>query len=245
MRLVEIRDLDGPNIFLLQPAIKLELDVTEADLTSDAIATLAAGLEPLAPSDDERAAGTGGLGDLLLAACADLHERSGVEFPEMRWMEMETPGHWSLAFGWERRRFALGVARLLAAAATGEGVDPRADADRLRDLLQADTNDPNDRPGMIRDADRTIPCIAVTGTNGKTTTTRFIAHILRGAGRKVGWTSTVGVFIEGENVLEGTTPAQAGAWRVLREPGLDVAVLETARAASCSAVWPAKATTSA
>ena len=229
MRLVEIRDLDGPNIFLLQPAIKLELDVTEADLSSDAIAALAASLEPLAPSDDERATGAGGLGDLLLAACADLHERAGVEFPEMRWVEMETPGHWSLAFGWERRRFALEVARLLAAAATGEDVDPLAGVDRLRDLLDTDADNPDDRPGMIRDEDRTIPVIAVTGTNGKTTTTRFIAHILRGAGRKVGWTSTVGVFIEGENVLEGDYTGPAGAWRVLREPGLDVAVLETAR----------------
>ena len=41
MRLVEIRDLDGPNIFLLQPAIKLELEVTEADRSRDAIAALA------------------------------------------------------------------------------------------------------------------------------------------------------------------------------------------------------------
>ncbi len=227
MRLVEIRDLDGPNIFLLQPAIKVQVEVTEADLSSDAIAALSARMEPLAPSDDERASGAGGLGDLLLAACADLHERAGVEFPEMRWVEMETPGHWSLAFGWERRRFALGVARLLGAVASGEDVDPRTAAERLRELL--DTDDPDDQPGMIRDEDRTIPVIAVTGTNGKTTTTRFIAHILRGTGRKVGWTSTVGVFIEGENVLEGDYTGPTGAWRVLREPGLDVAVLETAR----------------
>ena len=227
MRLVEIRDLDGPNIFLLQPAIKLELEIGEPDLSSDAIAALAASLEPLAPSDDERAAGADGLGDLLLAACADLHERAGVEFPEMRWVAMEPSGHWSLAFGWERRRFGLGVARLLGAVASGEDVDPRAAAERLRDLL--DTDDPDDRPGMIRDEDRTIPVIAITGTNGKTTTTRLVAHILRGTGRKVGWTSTVGVFIEGENVLQGDYTGPAGAWRVLREPGLDVAVLETAR----------------
>ena len=57
MQLVEIRDLDGPNIFLLQPAIKLELEVSEADRSRDAIAALATSMEPLAPSDDERAAG--------------------------------------------------------------------------------------------------------------------------------------------------------------------------------------------
>ena len=229
MRLVEIRDLDGPNIFLLQPAIKLELEVTEADRSRDAIAALATSMEPLAPSDDERAAGAAGLGELLLAACASLHERAGVEFPEMRWVEMETPGHWSLAFGWERRRFALGLARLLADAATGEDVDLPTGIEHLRELLNPESDDADDRPGMIRDEDRTIPVVAVTGTNGKTTTTRLIAHILRGVGRKVGWTSTVGVFIEGEMVLEGDYTGPAGAWRVLREPGLDVAVLETAR----------------
>jgi cyanophycin synthetase len=229
MRLVEIRDLDGPNIFLLQPAIKLELEVAETDRSRDAIASLATSMEPLAPSDDERAAGTAGLGELLLAACASLHERAGVEFPEMRWVEMETPGHWSLAFGWERRRFALGLAWLLAAAATGEATDLPATIEHLRELLNPERDGADDRPGMIRDEDRTIPVIAVTGTNGKTTTTRLIAHILRGVGRKVGWTSTVGVFIEGEMVLEGDYTGPAGAWRVLREPGLDVAVLETAR----------------
>src|SRR3712207_2502139 len=134
MRLVEIRDLDGPNIFLLQPAIKLELEVAEVDLARDAIAALATRLEPLAPSDDERAAGAAGLGEFLLAACADLHERAGVEFPEMRWVEMETPGHWSLAFGWERRHFALGLAQLLSAAVTGEDVDLPAAIEELRDL---------------------------------------------------------------------------------------------------------------
>ena len=227
MRLVEIRDLDGPNLFLLQPAIKLELALEANDVTADAIATLSTRMEPIAPSDDERAEGAAALGDLLRAACAALHERAGEEPPEMRWVPMETPGHWSLAFGWERRRFALGLAQLLAEAVTAGVADFAGDAARLRDLLSGD--DPDDRPGMIRDADRSIPVVAVTGTNGKTTTTRLIAHILRGTGLKVGWTSTVGVFIEGENVLPGDYTGPAGAWRVMREPGLDVAVLETAR----------------
>lgn len=227
MRLVEIRDLDGPNIFLLQPAIKLELELAEEDVTRAAIAALSARLEPLAPSDDERASGPQGLGDLLLAVCAELHTRAGVASPAAHWVRMETPGHWTLAFSWQRRRFALALASDLAAAASGAAIDlPESIAD-LRSLLTSDA--PDDHPGMIRDSERTIPVVAITGTNGKTTTTRIIAHILRGRGEKVGWTSTVGVFIDGVSVLEGDYTGPAGAWRVMEEPGLEYAVLETAR----------------
>ncbi|MCC7024156.1 MAG: hypothetical protein IT338_15130 [Thermomicrobiales bacterium] len=227
MRLVEIRDLDGPNIFLREPAIKLELDVSPGDLSQEGIAALTERLQPLAPTDDELADGAEGLGALLQEICAGLHERAGVAAPDMRWVAMESPGHWTLAFAWERRRFALDLARSIAGALTGEPLALDATVARLRGLLA--TPAPDDRPGMIRDEDRRIPVVAVTGTNGKTTTTRLIAHILRRTGRKVGWTSTVGVFIEGENVLEGDYTGPAGAWRVLEEPGLDIAVLETAR----------------
>jgi cyanophycin synthetase len=227
VRLVEIRDLDGPNILLLQPAIKVEFAISPKDVEASALADLSARLEPLAPTDDERAEGDEALGDILLAACINLHQRAGVEFPEMRWAPMDTAGLWSLAFGWEHRRFALALARSLAAAVTGEAFDLAETVAHLRDLLLTTAAD--DCPGMVRDADRAIPVIAITGTNGKTTTTRLLAHILRGTGRKVGWTSTVGVFIEGECVLEGDYTGPAGAWRVLEEPGLDIAVLETAR----------------
>jgi cyanophycin synthetase len=227
VRLVEIRDLDGPNIFLLQPAIKVEFAISPGNLTASALADLSARLEPLAPIDDERAEGDEALGEILQAACISLHQRAGVDFPEMRWVPMETEGQWSLAFGWEHRRFAMALAQSLAAAVTNEAFDLSETEGHLRDLLTTTAAD--DRPGMVRDDQRTIPVVAITGTNGKTTTTRLLAHILRGAGRKVGWTSTMGVFIEGECVLEGDYTGPAGAWRVLEEPGLDIAVLETAR----------------
>jgi len=238
MRLVEIRDLDGPNLFLLQPAIKLELAVEALDLGADGITALAARLEPLGVSDDEAdegpAAGGDALGALLGDALVALHERVGEPEPEVVWEALETPGHHALAFGWRRRAFAVAAAELLAALATGEAVpaDLHAAVEALRAPLADRVDDPEDRPHWLRDAERDrrrFPVIAVTGTNGKTTTTRLIAHVLRRTGRRVGWTTTAGVYVEGELVLEGDYTGPAGAWRLFEEPGLDVAVLETAR----------------
>jgi cyanophycin synthetase len=69
----------------------------------------------------------------------------------------------------------------------------------------------------------------VTGTNGKTTTTRLIAHILRTTGLHVGWCSSSGVYIDGVAVVEGDYSGPSGARRVIQDPGVDVGVLETAR----------------
>ena len=226
MRLIEIRDLDGPNLFLLQPAIKLELAADARDRTPEAVARLAARLAPLGISDEERPPGVGAIGALGLAAAAALHARAGQPIPEMMWTELETPGHLVLAFGWEHRRFALALAQLLADVMIGAPID-LVGADQLGGLITAD--DLADRPHLLRNVDRNRPIIAVTGTNGKTTTTRLIAHMLRGVGRRVGWTTTAGVYIEGELVLAGDYTGPSGAWRVFDEPHLDVAVLETAR----------------
>jgi cyanophycin synthetase len=71
--------------------------------------------------------------------------------------------------------------------------------------------------------------IAVTGTNGKTTTTRLLAHIFRLAGQSVGWSSSSGVYINGEEVLTGDYSGPRGAERVLTDPEVDIAITETAR----------------
>lgn len=227
MQLVEIRDLDGPNQFLLQPAIKLAFVVTPDDRTPDAIAALGARLEPLGVDTDDREEGDWPIGELLIAAASLLHERSGRPEPELTWVPLETEHQMALAFGWEHRRFGLEVGRVLAAVATGEPLDLQPALDRLRQLLT--TTEPDDRPWLLRDADRTRPLVGITGTNGKTTTTRMIAHVLRGAGRRVGWATTAGVYIDGELVLDGDYTGPQGAWRVFDEPGLDAAILETAR----------------
>ena len=74
-----------------------------------------------------------------------------------------------------------------------------------------------------------IPIIAITGTNGKTTTTRLIAHILKGSGRTVGFTTTDGTYIQNQQITQGDNTGPVSAQLVLKDPTVDVAVLETAR----------------
>ena len=74
-----------------------------------------------------------------------------------------------------------------------------------------------------------IPIIAVTGTNGKTTTTRLIAHILKGTGRHVGFTTSDGTYLGSRLLNSGDNTGPVSAKMVLQDPTIDVAVLESAR----------------
>ena len=74
-----------------------------------------------------------------------------------------------------------------------------------------------------------IPIATITGTNGKTTTARMVAHILKLCGRHVGLTTTDGVYIDGQLTVKGDMTGPVAARMVLRDPSVDVAVLETAR----------------
>ncbi len=74
-----------------------------------------------------------------------------------------------------------------------------------------------------------IPIAAITGTNGKTTTSRMLAHILKTAGHVVGMTSTDGVYVDGHLSVKGDMTGPVSSEIVLRDPSVDIAVLETAR----------------
>lgn len=74
-----------------------------------------------------------------------------------------------------------------------------------------------------------IPIISITGTNGKTTVTRMIGHVLSKSGLCVGMTTTNGIFIDGERVVDGDTTGPQSAGVVLSDPSVEAAVLETAR----------------
>ncbi len=74
-----------------------------------------------------------------------------------------------------------------------------------------------------------IPIVAVTGSNGKTTTARMIAHIMKGMGRKVGLTSTDGIYVDGRIVRKADASGPKSASMVLQNPTVDFAVFEVAR----------------
>jgi cyanophycin synthetase len=74
-----------------------------------------------------------------------------------------------------------------------------------------------------------IPIASITGTNGKTTTARMLAHVFKLCGHHVGLTTTDGVYIDGQLSVPGDMTGPVAARMVLRDPSVDVAVLETAR----------------
>ena len=74
-----------------------------------------------------------------------------------------------------------------------------------------------------------IPIIAVTGTNGKTTTTRLIAHIIKNNGYKVGFTTSDGIYVQNHMLEKGDTTGPISAEFILKDPTVEFAVLETAR----------------
>jgi cyanophycin synthetase len=205
MQVVETRLLEGPNIFLLAPAVKIEFDFSDDRLgEGEAI---------------EQLRNCAGL-------VAKIHGRAGLAPPEVRIEAMEMPGHASIAFGWHRRAFAECVAQIVSESMCA-GIDDAAITACARHLAEPSTAE--DGPLMVRDVDRKALTIAVTGTNGKTTTTRLVSHIFANAGKRVGWSSSSGVYIAGEEVLSGDYSGPRGATRVLKDPSIDVAVIETAR----------------
>ena len=125
----------------------------------------------------------------------------------------------AVAFTWRRRTISQAIGAAAARLALGRSTD-RREVSALRAVALGPLSHlPRPR----------IPIVAVTGTNGKSTTTRLTAHIAAQAGRTVGMTNSDGIFVRGQLVEAGDWTGFGGAARVLAEPGLDLAVLETAR----------------
>lgn len=255
MRLIEIRLLDGPNVYRVEPALKLEvalgrrrtwfgqripaahdrLDLAARVRTADApsqVARLAAWVARL-----HRLSGAGAW--LASEGRAASLPRARVPVTIHRTSE---PGHWIVAYPWREDGRARAIAEAAFALSDRTDLDPaatrpttrrtvdspgrsRALARMLRTIAAADTEPPE----WVRDTDRRLPVISISGTNGKTTTTRMIAHILRLAGHHVGSTTSDGVFVDEGLVEAGDLTGPYGARSILDRRDVDVAVLETAR----------------
>ncbi len=233
MRLVEIRLLEGPNVYRLDPTVKIEVGVgRRRTWRGDRTGSPGAGprLGEVAPTRD--------LPDEvveLVAWCRRLRTDAGDGVGGVAAHRAADPGHWVVSFPWagaERARAIAEAAVDLVAAgvATGRRAVPTgAQARRLARWQARIADARTSPPGWFRDEDRRMPIVSISGTNGKSTVSRLIAHILRGSGRRVGMTTSDGVYV-GERLVEpGDWTGPGGAAMLLSRSDLDLAVLETAR----------------
>jgi cyanophycin synthetase len=226
--LVELRVLDGANLYFPRPAIKLTLQVPGLlSLPAELAAAVAAeaGLTAGAPgppgSEQRRRFATRLLAHLARRTAA----AAGVRALAVRSRPGPEPTQVVVAYPWRRQHAAEALGRAVAELVASAGSPGLAE--RVEDAGSA-LRAVEPGPGPSLPVPR-VPTVAVTGTNGKTTVTRLIAHMGRCAGLHVGWSSTDGIYLDGELVEEGDWSGPGGAARVLAQPGVQLAVLETAR----------------
>ena len=233
MRLVETRLLEGPNVYRLEPVVKLEVAIGrrrtwygQRDPGRHALVHLGASIPAREWPDD-------------VAAAVAWIRRLRIEHGEGRGgvavHRSSDPGHWIITFPWVGAERALTLTdaaiaiaeRDLSPAPTAHltGAQERLLA-RWTERIGAARATP---PEWVRDADRRVPIVSISGTNGKSTVTRLITHILLRAGRHVGTTTSDGVLVDERMIDPGDWTGPAGAHQILSRHDIDVAVLETAR----------------
>ncbi len=228
--LVEFRLLVGPNIYFPRPAARLALDLSTllALPTDQAIAVAAQlGMVKARPGP----AGSAFRQRFAARLVATLVRRLALSGGSSRLAVRARPGaavtELVVAFPWRHsgRAEALGQGVVQVLDAIDHGADSVAAVMMRASSTLADAP-PGKAPQLIRPK---IPVVAVTGTNGKTTTSRMLGHVAGLAGTSVGWSSTDGVYINGDLVEPGDYSGPSGAGQVLRHSGVELAVTETAR----------------
>lgn len=233
VRVVEIRMLEGPNVYRLEPVVKLELAVGrrrtwygQRDPGKHALVQLGAAV-PAREWPDPIAA--------VVAWVRRLRVDHGEGRGGLAVHRSSDPGHWIVTFPWsgeERSRTLAEAAVALAERDVSPSRTARLTGAQERMLARWTERIGSARttpPSWIRDADRRVPAISISGTNGKSTVSRLITHILLRAGRRVGTTTSDGVLVNERMVEPGDWTGPGGAHRILVRSDIDVAVLETAR----------------
>jgi cyanophycin synthetase len=228
--LVELRLLDGPNLYFPRPAAKVILDLTEllALPTADARDLGAElGLGTARPGHAGSVFRQRFAIRLVTQIVRRLARIGGVTRLAVRTRAGQAVSELVVAYPWRNsgraEALAYGLGRVLDSVGTGPGAATEMINTEGTALAAAPLGS---APRLIRPE---IPVVAITGTNGKTTTARMIGHVARRAGLSVGWSSTDGIYIDGELIESGDFSGPGGAGRVLRHPGVKLAVTETAR----------------
>jgi cyanophycin synthetase len=233
MRLVEIRLLEGPNVYRLEPVVKVEVAVGrrrtwygQRQPGSHALVHLGASLRE---RDWPESIAT------IAGWARRLRREHGEEARGVRVHRSSDPGHWILTWPWlgaERARCIAEAAVALADRSATPARRARLTGAQQRlldswvDRIERASATP---PAWIRDEERTMPIASISGTNGKSTTSRLITRILLRAGRHVGTTTSDGVLVDERMVDPGDWTGPGGAQEILRRSDVEVAVLETAR----------------
>ncbi len=228
--LVELRVLEGPNLYFPRAAIKLTLDIGALSAApEDGVRRLAAavglrGVRAGEPGSGFRQRAVLRVVERLLREVA---RGAGTARLGVRVRPTADAERLVVAYPWRdrSRARALGeaVAGLLDALEVADGPSWAVLVAEASAQVVAVERGP--APTTVRPR---VPVVAVTGTNGKTTTSRMVAHVARQSGRRVGWSSTDGIYVDGVLVEPGDYSGPSGAGRVLAE-GVDLAVTETAR----------------
>jgi cyanophycin synthetase len=233
VRQVEIRLLEGPNVYRLEPVVKVEVAIGRrrtwyGQRAPGRHALVRLGVE--VPRRDWPA---------QIDALVDWIRRLRVDHDEGRAgvvvHRSSDPGHWIVTFPWVGAERAHTIAEAALSLADRDvsaarrarltGAQERQ-LERWTERIKGSRTTP---PAWIRDADRRLPIVSITGTNGKSTVTRLLTHIFVCAGRRVGTTTSDGILVNERMVDPGDWTGPGGAWQILARSDLDIAVLETAR----------------
>jgi cyanophycin synthetase len=233
VRLIEIRLLEGPNVYRLEPVVKVEVAVGRRRTWYGQRSPARHALVHLGAPVPARAWPLPV--DALVAWVRRLRVDHGEGRGGVAVHRSSDPGHWIVVFPWSGAERAHTIAEAALALAERDvsparrahltGAQERIVARWSARIAEARTTP----PAWIRDADRRIPIVSITGTNGKSTVTRLITHILKVAGKRVGTTTSDGVLVDERLVDPGDWTGPGGAWQILARSDVDVGVLETAR----------------
>ena len=232
MKIISIQALRGPNIWSIDHGnlIQMRFDLESGeDLEYEDLKKLYKNLGNLLNSPDREWFELNekidlSLADLIVKLAVSIQLKIGYNVSFSLTSKKKEQGIWVLVFEYQNEEIGEYVAELsvkiIKEVLAGRAYYLKKDLKNLKDLQNLP------QPKAITNA---IPIIAITGSNGKTTTTRLIAHIIKNHGYKIGFTTSNGIYINDTMISEGDTTGPISAKTILENPEVEYAVLETAR----------------